>query len=231
MRTALALLLLLLAGSSAASGFEPFSARYELRRGSLTLGEARFELTASPDRPDCQIYRYEARPQGLARLFIGTLSERSEFCRVDGRLQPLRFEYQRADRPKDGFSLAFDARAGTVTSSRGEIRSLEPGMTDRLLMQLQIRDWVRAREGLPGDEELAVTMVEDDRVKAYRFRILAREPVQTPAGRVDNAVRVERVDDPRKSTRFWLDPAQGYGAVKVEQVKEGSEQLSLWRLP
>ncbi|MGQ0530476.1 MAG: DUF3108 domain-containing protein [Panacagrimonas sp.] len=222
---AASLLSLSLAAPAAAAELKPSDAHYALTRGVLTLGAAEFRL-APQEQTGCWTYEYVAKPSGLARLFIGQVTERSEFCVVDGHVRSNKFEFQRADKPKDNFSLAFNWKDGLVRSSAGELRPLTAGMIDRLAMQIEVQNWVIARGGEPGPEEITVTKVEDDRVKAYRFRIMARETVQTPAGAFDT-VRVERVDDPKKSTRFWLAPSRDYLAVRVEQTKGGDEQLKM----
>lgn len=217
--------LLLAAVSLPSPALVPNEADYVLSRGMVTLGQAHFQLSPG-QRPDCWVYEYQAKPTGLARLFIGQITERSEFCIENDQLRPQRFRFTRADKEKENFSLEFDWAKGIVRSSLGELRPVTPGMTDRLSLQIAVQRWVMARGGEPGPEEFTVTMVEDDRVKTYRFRITARETVETPAGRFETA-RVERVDDRKKSTRFWLAPARGYQAVRVEQIKDGSEQLKM----
>lgn len=213
--------LLLAAGAQAA---EP-PIEYELMRGSLQIGNATFELEDDPELgPDCYRYAYEAEPVGIARLFIGPLREVSRYCIVDGAVRSRYFRFMRKDREKDNFSLEFDWDAGLVRSEGGEDRALQPGMVDRLAMHQVIQRWVIERHGEPGPEELALTMVEDDRAKTYRFRIIERETVKVPAGEFET-VRVERIDDPKKSTRFWLAPELGYRAVQFSQAKKGNEQF------
>ncbi len=221
----LLLLWLVLSGPVQALDLTPSDTTYTLSRGFLPLGEARFRLYPYGE-PDCWRYEYQARPSGLARLFIGNVTERSEFCIVDGQLQSQYFEFRRADKSADNYTLHFNWAEKVVRSSKGELRQLEPGMVDRLAQQIQVQHWVIQRKGEPGEAQILSTKVEDDRVRSYRFRITGRERIEVPAGRFD-AVRVERVDDPRKSTRFWLLPEQNYLAAQVEQVKEGSEQLSI----
>jgi hypothetical protein len=203
----------------------PSDATYLLTRGMMTLGEARFQLSQQAD-PNCWRYEYRAKPSGLARLFIGEVTERSDFCMADGKVLSQNFDFKRADKPKDDFSLRFNWTDGVVRSSAGEMRPLETGMVDRLAMQIAVQNWVVSRAGQPGPEEFSVTKVEDERAKTYRFRIVAREAVQTPAGNFDT-VRVERVNDKKKSTVFWLAPAKGYMAVRVQQTKDGDEQLKM----
>jgi hypothetical protein len=203
----------------------PSQQTYVLSRGMLTLGEARFSLAPS-GAAGCWRYEYSAHPSGLAALFIGTLSERSDFCMEDGHLRSRHFEFHRSDRKKDDFSVDFDWKAGTARSSRNLAVPLADGTTDRLAMQIEIQRWVIARNGQPGPDELAVTKVEANKPRTYRFRIVAREPVTVPAGRFD-AVRVERVDNPKRTVRFWLAPNLGYAAVRVENVDDGDEQFSM----
>ena len=224
----LALLLLLVLGFVSAAGAaqpSPSDNTYVLTRGMMTLGEARFRLDRQKD-PNCWHYEYNAKPSGLARLFIGEVTERSDFCMADGKVLSQSFDFKRADKSKDDFSLRFDWEDGVVRSSAGEMRPLETGMVDRLAMQIAVQTWVIDRKGQPGPEQFSVTKVEDERVKTYTFCITGREKVQTPAGMFDT-VRVERVNDKKKSTVFWLAPARGYAAVRVQQTKDGDEQIKM----
>lgn len=203
----------------------PSTATYLLSRGMLTLGEAHFRL-APHGEAGCWRYEYRAEPTGLARLFIGEVSERSDFCMIAGELLSQRFEFRRADKSEDDFSLSFNWKDRVVRSSAGEMRELQAGMVDRLAMQIAVQNWVIDRGGQVGPDEIAVTKIDKNKVRTYRFRIVGRETIRAPAGSFDT-VRVERVGDPKKSTRFWLAPSRGYLAVRVDQVKGGSEQIEM----
>lgn len=220
-------LLAVLGFASASDAAEPIPSdnTYVLTRGMMTLGEARFRLDRQQN-PNCWRYEYRATPSGLARLFIGDVTERSDFCMADGKVLSQSFDFKRADKSKEDFSLRFDWEDGVVRSSAGEMRPLETGMVDRLAMQIAVQTWVIDRKGQPGPDVFSVTKVEDERVKTYKFRIAAREQIQTPAGNFDT-VRVERVNDKKKSTVFWLAPSRGYSAVRVQQTKDGDEQVKM----
>lgn len=203
----------------------PLESRYELSRGVIVLGEATFTL--SPGEADqCWVYQYRAKPSGLARLFIGNITETSHFCLVDGFIRSQKFSFHRADKEKDNFELEFNWDDRMVRSSIGDMRPLRNDMIDRLAMQVAVKRWVVARGGVPGPEKISMTKVEDDRIKTYSFQVIGHEQVETPAGTFDT-VRVERVDDPKKSTRFWLAPDRDYQVVRVEQVRKGAEQLKM----
>jgi hypothetical protein len=47
-----------------------------------------------------------------------------------------------------------------------------------------------------------------------------------PAGSFDTII-VQRVDDPKKTLRFWLAPERDYTPVKVVQDQEGQPELRM----
>lgn len=223
--TSLIAALLLHCGAPSASELQASDAEYALSRGMVSLGEARFRL-AEQGAKGCWRYEYKAKPSMLARMFIGDVSERSDFCIDNGVVRSQQFEFKRTDKSEDNFTLNFNWKDRVVRSSVGEMRALDEGMVDRLAMQIAVQNWVIARNGKPGPEEIRLSKVEGDRVRTYRFAITGTETVKTPAGSFET-VRVERVGDPKKSTRFWLAPSRDWLAVKVEQSKSGSEQLKM----
>ena len=64
-----------------ATKLKPVESRYELHMGPLTLGDARFSL--EPTGEDCYRYQYIAMPQGIAKMFVGSIHEISDFCMND----------------------------------------------------------------------------------------------------------------------------------------------------
>ena len=211
----------------AGDAFAPWAASYKLSRGPLTLGYADFALTEAASG-DCYQYRYAAKPVGLARLFIGQLTEVSDFCVADGEILPKRYSFGRADKKEDNYTLLFDQDASEVRGPGKQVRPLPESAMDRLLIQIAVRDFLVGHEpaGTLPTEPRGFTMVEDDRIKTYTLQVMGHERVKTPAGEMD-AIRVERIKDPRKTTLFWLSPELGYIPVRVEQRKDGDEELSL----
>jgi hypothetical protein len=201
-------------------------AQYTLSRGALTLGKASFSL--QPLEGDCYRYAYTAMPSGLARMFIGEIREVSEFCEVEGELQPQRYAFSRADRPKGDYVLRFDLEKGEAATEDGRVQRFEGPVIDRLALQLKVQRWVMAQGGQPGAAEYSVTQVEDDRVRTYRFRIMARETLRL-GGRDIATVRVERVDTDKRSIRIWAAPADDYQVVQVEHIEDGKVQFRMQR--
>ena len=87
-------------------------------------------------------------------------------------------------------------------------------------MQEALRLWVMQNAGATDVAPRKLLMVEDDRVRAYEFRISGEQRVETPAGSFD-AVLVDRIDDPKKTVRFWFAPQKGYQIVRFERSREG----------
>lgn len=199
-------------------------ARYTLTRGPLTIGTAESSLQALGG--DCYRYAYSARPRGVARMFIGEVAEVSEFCLVNDEFQPRFYSFTRADKPSENYVLHFDLAKGEARTEDGRVQTFEGPVTDRLSLQLKVQRWVMQRRGIPSEEEFSVTQVEDDRIRTYRFRIMAREALEI-GGRTIDTVRVERVDSDRRSIRIWAAVADDWRIVRVEHIERGSVQFRM----
>jgi hypothetical protein len=136
-------------------------------------------------------------------------------------------------RDKDNFSLDFDWSTHKVRAlKRGVVteRDLPEVAYDRLVLQQVVRLWVIAHAGDEHPQPMDFNMVDDDRITPYRFAIIGHESIETPAGKFD-AVRVERIDNPKRSLRSWVAPSLDYTPVKIEQVENGDVKLRMLRQP
>lgn len=189
---------------------------YAVSWNGLPLGNAIVTL-ARHGGPDC--YRHEAvtDPYVAYQVFYGKPVAASEFCVRDGRIVPRRFTF---DNPKTGERsavLEFDLAARKVRDDAGRERDIPPNAQDRLALQHAVRLWALGRgPQLAAGETAEFTMVDDRYVRRYRFQFAARETLDTPAGRFET-LRVERVDDPKRSNVYWLAPARSYLPVQLEQ--------------
>lgn len=223
----LVLLGLLAAPAIAADTLKARTDRYQVQWGSVSLGEGTIRLTPLGD--DC--YRYESTtdPVAIVRWTYGAPRETSEFCVVNGQIRAQRFAYQNDKRNKDNFSLEFDWKKSVVRVLRaGELslRPFEGVVYDRFVIREAVRLWAVQHASDTSRPEATFTMIDDDHVRSYRFAVTARETVETPAGRFET-LRVERVDHPRKSYRYWLAPSRDFRAVKIEHLKDGKVELRM----
>lgn len=208
----------------AAPAMPPVDGRYTLRRGVLKLGTADFSLIDLGG--DCYRYAYAANPTGLARMFIGRIVEASEFCMDDGALVPRTYSFNREDEKDENYVLRFDHKEGVARTDDGVEIEFEGAVHDRLSLQMAVQRWVIVNKGVVSDATYTVVQIEPDEVKAYEFRMAARETIDLGQGPIET-VRVERVDPSRRSIRVWVDPAQGYRIVQVEHLKDGSAQFQM----
>ncbi|ROR35068.1 DUF3108 domain-containing protein [Inmirania thermothiophila] len=222
---ALAALALLLALPAASAGVAaPHEAVYAVHAGVLRLGEARYALSRTGEGR--LRYRAELIPQGLAAALVGDgrSVEESLLEVVAGRLRPLRYHYRREGRKARTVAIDFQwAQGRAVHEVDGErwVLPLEAGVLDKLSVQLAVMADLAA-----GAETLAYRIADGGRLKAYRFRRLGGEVVETPAGRFET-VLIER---PRAkgALRFWCAPALDYLPVRVARLDEdGRERMRM----
>ncbi|MDP3858167.1 MAG: DUF3108 domain-containing protein [Stagnimonas sp.] len=226
LRTLLALLLLApTLAPAAAPTLSPMSLSYDVAWGSVPLGEGSLTLSAEGGE-GC--FRYELRtdPIGIIAWTYGAPRETSQFCVADGRVVPSRMQFQNPKRGKDSFVLDYDWQQGRVLGGRNGPLVIEPGTVDRLSVQQAGRLWVKAHVGERDPGRLVLAVADHKRVKAYTFTIAGRGTVKTEAGSFE-AVRFERIDDPKTTLRFWLAPELDYMPVKVEHIEDGEAKLNL----
>ncbi len=216
----------LLAGThtALAGRLDPFTADFHLYRGDSTLGTAQVSLQKLED--GCYVHSYVAKPSWLFRWATGKISERSEFCQVGEHLQPRSFRYHRSGvgAGDENFSLSFDPDARTVTDHAGTTREWPDGGVDRLMVQLEALRLVDGMRFPVQERLLQVTVIDDDRIKEYTLAVTGEETISVPAGEF-RTIRVERINDPKKTTRFWVAPELGYRLVKVEQQRRDDPVL------
>lgn len=228
LRGAVSLMGLILSTAQAGTlaDIEPRSDRYRIEWGGMSLGEGTMTLTA--ESQDCFRYESTTRPVALVRWTYGSPRETSRFCVSNGVVRPQSFEYVNDKRAKDNFRLDFDWNKQQVKTLHGgemSLRDIPDPAYDRFVIREVLRLWVLRHQRGEAPAEAEFVMVDDDRIKAYRFAIGQREMVETPQGRIE-ALRVDRIDE-RRPHHYWLDPARGYRAVKIEQLKDGKVELRM----
>lgn len=210
---------------AASPSLTPMSLSYDVAWGSVPLGEGSLTLTAEGEA-DCYRYELRTQPVGLIAWTYGSPRETSQFCVREQRVVPSRMEFNNPKRRKDSFALDYDWPQGLVLGGRNGSLAIEPGTVDRLSVQQAGRLWVKAHVNDKQPGKLVLSVADHKRVKAYTFAIGGRGAVDTPAGRFE-AVRFERVDDPKTVLRFWLAPELDYMPVKVENIEDGEARLNL----
>lgn len=211
-------LLMLIAGSvHGADSLAPFTAIYQVDRDGTRLGHARFTL--SPQGENCYLYHGVATPEGLAAFLAGKTVEESHFCMQGGKIRPLSYRSEESG-GKDNYTLKFDWVNRLVRTDGGAPRKLSAEGVDPLSLQIALRKVLSDANGATSSDPIRLLVVEDDEEKAYSFRTLGREAIETPIGKFD-AIRLDRSDDSKRKLRLWLAPELAYLPVQVERQKGG----------
>lgn len=251
--------LLLMAGMSHAAGsapaaiggaaesraplvFQSFSADYKVTRTLLgnemtaASAELRLELGAEGG------YRYSSslRPIRVVAMFYGDeLAEYSRGQLDDGGVWPELYEMRLSGRkPRQG-SIVFAREAGKVTQrfkGKEVQQRVPPEAHDRLSLHLRM-----ARDLAAGQRAMQYLMVDQNRLRVYRFEVKGDEWIDTPLGRFET-LRVELTGRLRlgnnakgldvanaetdtdltgeKQTTFWMAPSLGYVPVRMRHQDE-----------
>lgn len=225
--------------------FKPYNAQYKVKRGSDEVGKAFFSLR--PMGKDCYQYRGHADPEGIAAILVPETTSISRFCLVNGRIQPRVYKTWEGapddeaeldedllspddddglgEPDDDNYILTFDWAQEAARTNRLAPRKVPVGAVDHQSMHQALRYWVAQHNGQPKNT-LKLDVVEDNKTKTYEFKVVGRENVSSKAGSWD-AVRVDRIDSPKKSIRFWLAPTLNYMPVKVQRVKKDRPDITM----
>jgi hypothetical protein len=200
MRTALALLLLLVAAIASAAPSE-ITARYRLEH--RTLGFIGTVSETFSRNGDTYTIRSVSRSEGALKVFLDEQLVLESSGKVNARgLQPLSFEQRRSSTSKGEVKATFDWDKGIMRSMHGGSTSdvaLPRETQDRLSLMYQFMN-------IPlGNGEVSMHMSNGRKVDLYQYRLVEAERVSTPAGEFDT-LHYERVVASPKESRadVWL---------------------------
>lgn len=212
------------AALDAGAHLQPRNDHYVIEWSGIALGEGTIALAA--DGVGCYRYTSTTTPIALVRWTYGSPREESRFCMRDGEVVPELFEYVNDKRGDDSFRLDFDWRTKQVKTLKAgvlTVRDLPGTVYDRFSIREAVRLWVLRHLDGAAPAEAEFVMVDDDRIKPFRFAIIGPESIDTAAGRIE-ALRVERIDKKRPH-HYWLAPDRDYIPVRIEQFKSGKREL------
>jgi hypothetical protein len=209
LRLAALLLVLLLPGLAAAADLAPFKATYAIRWNGMAAGTGHLQLQKLDDGR----WSYESRVQsrGLFRLAIPSNQvSKSVFRIVDGKVVPDTFTSDEKSQ-----SITFDWQSGRVTGTVDRKKvdlPIQPGLLDTLSVQVALMQELLS-ERMPA----RFVLVDEDRIKDYRYAVEGSEAINSIAGEHRADIFSSRRPGSRKATYFWCARELGYLPLKVER--------------
>ncbi len=221
MRRALLFALALISLPAAAVELTPFAASY-------TADWKQLPVSGSAERS------LQALDNGLwklnfeASMLVASVTEESTLRVENDALQPYSYLYERNGLGKGKkVEQRFDWQAKQVIGSDRDKPvklPLNRGLLDKSTYQLALQYDVAA-----GTKSMSYQVVDGDEVETYDFRVLGEEVVRTKAGLID-AIKVERVRDPTKSSRktiLWFAKDWDFLLVRLHQVESDGKEYQI----
>lgn len=199
---------------------KPFTATYAVTYRGMRAGNLTFKLSRDPATGR---YTYEttADPSMLARIMISSAAvERSEVEIGPDGVRPISWHFDdgKSGGAKDG-QLRFDwdkkVATGTVEDKPVEI-PLAPHTQDRLSIQLEV-----VTSLLRGQEPGTITLIDNNKVKRYRYARKEPAVVETSLGKLDTILYESTREGSDRQSRFWMVPKMEYLAARAEQIRKG----------
>jgi hypothetical protein len=209
MRRAIALGLLCLAGATTATGADltPFKASYAFRYHGMSAGGGELRLQQLPEGR----WSYESVIRARALLLV-RINRRSTslFRIVDDKVVPDQFTSDENDQ-----QIRFDWASGRVTGTVGRRNfdlPTQPGLLDPQSVQVALM-----QELLSGRMPSRFVLVDEDRIKDYRYAVEGSEVMESALGQHRVDIFSSRRPNSSKATYFWCAPDLGYIPLKVER--------------
>lgn len=221
--------ILLAVASAHAAVTDPYTAHFDVSRGSLALGTSRFSLKPT-NHNGCYVLSGEADPNFVARLFTGKVTEESRFC-IDsnGVLHPQYYRHNIAGNKKKSYTLDFHWAQHQVvyTSGTGRRKTMPLGKRDYdpLSIQIVVRRWLAASDAPAQLGTATFPIVDADEIKHYRLQVANAGQLKTADGSFDTLL-VRRVGDKHK-IRFWLARRDDWLPVRIENQKGDKESFRM----
>lgn len=199
---------------------KPFTATYAVTYRGIRAGDLTFKLSRDPGT---NRYTYEttADPSLLARIMIsGGAMERSVMEIGPDGVHPLDWQFDdgKSGTSRDG-QLHFDwqqkVATGTIENDKIEL-PLEPGVQDRLSIQIDV-----VTSLLRGEEPGAIPLIDDNRIKRYKYTKIGPASAETDLGKLDSVLYESTREGSNRQSRFWLVPKMEYVAARAEQIRKG----------
>lgn len=216
----IAALALLFATSASAAPPRKVTINYDISYNGTVIAEGSETL-----EHDGRNYRVDSATKGkglFAVLHRGVLKRSSRGLVFPAGLRPVEFLDQRGDRSVESARFDWAGRRVALERSNGERRDLpaRDDMHDRLSFV-----WNFSFAG-PAAREVTATVVDGRGTTLYRYAVLERQLLKTPAGQFEtlHLVKVKDAGDAR-GTELWLAAARDFVPVRLLVIEKDGTRM------
>lgn len=201
---------------------KPFETTYTATISNIPFdGQATYSLTKQGNQ-----WQFNT----LASMAIAQRVENSRFSLNKGLIQPSYYKFQQTGIRSKDVTLNFDWSKSFV---KGHVRdrkkdddvffNLKYKMLDQLSTQLMLQIDIAN-----GKKEMTYSVIEDDQLDIYKFKVLGEEVINTPVGKL-TAVKVQRVREARKKRQsyIWFAKDWNYTVVRLLHIEKNGQEYDI----
>lgn len=213
------LAMLLCCQYASALSLTPFNAQYKAFRSGMELGTASQTL----EQNEAGDYTLTFRSSASFLFLSDKRSETSRFGLKDTQMIPQNYRFSRSGTGKDrNTEIRFSADSKKITINGDKVLPWQ-GETDNQLFHLDIRRRLAAGETRFSYQ----TVNEKGQPDEETFEVIGEEKLELPVGEI-HTIRLQKVrDNNKRQTFIWLAPELDYQLARLQQLKEGKEQLDI----
>ena len=172
------------------------------------------------------VYRSETHTVGLLALFRKDhVIEQSTWKFTAGRLQPLRYTYQRTGGKRNRDVIVnFDWTARRIINSINGASwhmPIQAYIMDKLLYQLAIMYDLQK-----GKDNIKYAIADGGKIKLYDFERIGEDRLDTPIGKFSTLKLIRHKPNSKRKTVIWCARELGYMPVKVENVENNGRETT-----
>jgi len=209
-------ILILITGiSTAATLPPPFSAKYEIKKGFMSIGYAKRTFFTKEDK---LYYVSDSKTAGvIAAFFKERIVQTTQFQFENDIIKPLTYDYDR-NKGKKTVKQNYDWDKGQVFSQRGNKASeyeIPLGAQDQSSYQLALMIDLAT-----GKRNFTYHIAENVRLMDYDIRHTGNKTLSTIRGKLDTII--VRVKTKKGKITIWCAPKLHYLPVKIEHDEDGT---------
>lgn len=203
-----------------------FSTEYTLSKSGVSIAEVKGKFSLSNSKYN---YTFESKTIGIASwLSSDKIKETSSGSYSEEGFSPETYTYSRTGGDKDKeTSITYNREKNTadenINGERKEIQ-IEKDSIDRLIVQLAIMNYCNNN---PDIEKKSFTITDKHSLKAYTFKKVKTEKIETEIGKYNTLVLNRTREGSSRSTTLWLAKELNYLPVKIIQKKDGEKKFTM----